>query len=343
MLPHTVPIRPGRPGGPSQARAGRMNRAAHERGPVHRAHHRAHRRHNRRPCADPARGCRVTAAGIRAQGGRLETGCRCATRLLLLQIAVTAVFLLIMGIVSTALFAQHLRSQFHTRRSWRKALAARPTSISGQPPGDRCRGGYVRPVLRSEPLSSRTSATVLGHRCPRQGDPANGPDRGSKARQDRALVPFGSAGPLDLQAAARLIPTEKPGSPPERPHRGGAGDDAHRADARPDLEGDDHGRGLIALLAIGGQWLIGRGLGPLDRMASTANDISARGDLTARMAETDDQTEVGRLGAAINTMLDRIQRAFGARLNSERKVREFAADGIARTSHPPDHNPRVAP
>ena len=35
------------------------------------------------------------------------------TRLLLLQIAVTAVFLLIMGIVSTALFAQHLRSQFN--------------------------------------------------------------------------------------------------------------------------------------------------------------------------------------------------------------------------------------
>ena len=32
------------------------------------------------------------------------------------------------------------------------------------------------------------------------------------------------------------------------------------------------------------------------------------------------------LGTAINTMLDRIQQAFGARLRSERKVREFAAD-----------------
>src|SRR5258708_3945356 len=86
------------------------------------------------------------------------------------------------------------------------------------------------------------------------------------------------------------------------------------------------GGGLIALLAAGGQWLIGRGLGPLDRMASTANDISARGDLTARMPGATEQTEVGRLGAAINTMLDRIQQAFGARLSSERKVREFAAD-----------------
>jgi two-component system OmpR family sensor kinase len=35
---------------------------------------------------------------------------------------------------------------------------------------------------------------------------------------------------------------------------------------------------------------------------------------------------VGRLGSAINTMLDRIQQAFSARLRSEQKVREFAAD-----------------
>jgi two-component system OmpR family sensor kinase len=35
---------------------------------------------------------------------------------------------------------------------------------------------------------------------------------------------------------------------------------------------------------------------------------------------------VGRLGWAINTMLDRIQQAFGARLQSEQKVRQFAAD-----------------
>ena len=61
-------------------------------------------------------------------------------------------------------------------------------------------------------------------------------------------------------------------------------------------------------------------------MASTAKDITSRGDLTARVADADDRTEVGRLGSAINTMLDRIQQAFGARLRSEQKVREFAAD-----------------
>jgi signal transduction histidine kinase len=44
------------------------------------------------------------------------------------------------------------------------------------------------------------------------------------------------------------------------------------------------------------------------------------------MHDDGEQTEIGRLGAAINTMLDRIQQAFTSRLRSEQKVREFAAD-----------------
>jgi signal transduction histidine kinase len=83
---------------------------------------------------------------------------------------------------------------------------------------------------------------------------------------------------------------------------------------------------LLALLAVGGRWLISRGLAPLDRMASTADMITSRGDLTARMPDPGDHAEAGRLAGAINTMLDRIQRAFGARWESEQKVRQFAAD-----------------
>jgi two-component system OmpR family sensor kinase len=86
------------------------------------------------------------------------------------------------------------------------------------------------------------------------------------------------------------------------------------------------GGALILLLALGGRWLIGRGLAPLSEMAGTAQRITTEGDLTARMPDADASTEVGRLGAAINTMLDRIQQAFGARLRSEHKVRQFAAD-----------------
>src|SRR6185437_4591719 len=86
------------------------------------------------------------------------------------------------------------------------------------------------------------------------------------------------------------------------------------------------GGALILLLALGGRWLIGRGLAPLSEMAGTAQRITTEGDLTARMPDADGSTEVGRLGTAINTMLDRIQQAFGARLRSEAKVRQFAAD-----------------
>lgn len=86
------------------------------------------------------------------------------------------------------------------------------------------------------------------------------------------------------------------------------------------------GGALIALLAVCGNWLIGRGLAPLRRMASAANLITRSGDLAARMPGPGDQQETGRLAAAINTMLDRIQQLFDARLRSEQKVRQFAAD-----------------
>ena len=86
------------------------------------------------------------------------------------------------------------------------------------------------------------------------------------------------------------------------------------------------GGALIALLAVCGNWLIDRGLAPLRRMAATADLITRSGDLAARMPDAGDRHETGRLAAAINTMLDRIQQAFGARLRSEAKVRQFAAD-----------------
>jgi two-component system OmpR family sensor kinase len=83
---------------------------------------------------------------------------------------------------------------------------------------------------------------------------------------------------------------------------------------------------LIGLLTLIGRGLIGRGLAPLDRMASTAHAIATGGDLRARMPGGESRTEVGRLASAINVMLDRIAEAFVARGRSEARVREFAAD-----------------
>jgi two-component system OmpR family sensor kinase len=81
---------------------------------------------------------------------------------------------------------------------------------------------------------------------------------------------------------------------------------------------------LAALGAL--SWLVVRSaLLPLDRMGHTAGAI-AGGDLSQRVATTDPRTEVGRLGASLNAMLDRLEQAFAERQASESRLRRFIAD-----------------
>jgi two-component system, OmpR family, sensor kinase len=81
---------------------------------------------------------------------------------------------------------------------------------------------------------------------------------------------------------------------------------------------------LIVLGAVA--WAVVRvGLLPLDRMGHTAGAI-AGGDLSHRVESTDPRTEVGRLGIALNAMLDRLERAFSQREASENRLRRFLAD-----------------
>jgi two-component system, OmpR family, sensor kinase len=84
---------------------------------------------------------------------------------------------------------------------------------------------------------------------------------------------------------------------------------------------------VAVLLALGGvAWVVVRvGLLPLDRMGHTAGAI-AGGDLSHRVESTDPRTEVGRLGIALNAMLDRLEHAFSQREASENKLRRFLAD-----------------
>jgi two-component system, OmpR family, sensor kinase len=82
---------------------------------------------------------------------------------------------------------------------------------------------------------------------------------------------------------------------------------------------------ILAALAALAWWVIRLGLRPLERMEQTANAI-AGGDLSARVESTDERTEVGRLGAALNAMLGQIERAFDQRQASEDRLRRFLAD-----------------
>ncbi len=83
----------------------------------------------------------------------------------------------------------------------------------------------------------------------------------------------------------------------------------------------------VVLLVLGGvAWAVVRvGLLPLDRIGHTAGAIAA-GDLSRRVESTDPRTEVGRLGIALNAMLDRLERAFSERQASEDRLRRFLAD-----------------
>jgi signal transduction histidine kinase len=245
-------------------------------------------------------------------------------RMLVLLIGVTSLFLLIMGVVTTIVLSQRVGSQINSGVS---AAVQRNPRLFAQSPGDYV-GAIVAPLTgETVPLTSG-QLTQAFQQALAQQTPAQYVEH-AHGQAFTLTVPGGER----LTAAERHIAakavTQAGYAPPGRV--------LVMVVARGPDEADGQvggvvvaelitGGALLALLAAGGNWLIGRGLEPLDEMASTANEITSRGDLNARVAESGDQTEVGKLGSAINTMLDRIQQAFGARLSSEQKVREFAAD-----------------
>lgn len=66
----------------------------------------------------------------------------------------------------------------------------------------------------------------------------------------------------------------------------------------------------LVLAAIIGAFLARRALAPIDTIANTADTITRTRDLGKRIQIADNASEVGRLGATFNAMLDRIQRLF---------------------------------
>ena len=90
--------------------------------------------------------------------------------------------------------------------------------------------------------------------------------------------------------------------------------------------------GVLLALAVLGLWVVRLGLRPLEEIGRTATAI-AGGDLSRRVEQVDEKTEIGRLGRVLNTMLGQIEAAFQtreaaleAREASELKLRRFVAD-----------------
>jgi two-component system OmpR family sensor kinase len=85
------------------------------------------------------------------------------------------------------------------------------------------------------------------------------------------------------------------------------------------------GFAALAVASLASWWVIQRGLLPVDRMVETAAAIAA-GDLSRRVPDSDPETELGRLGAALNEMLGQIEAALREREAGEARLRQFAAD-----------------
>ena len=252
------------------------------------------------------------------------------SRLLAGLIAVTAIFLIVMGTVSTIVLSSLEQDQFNTEL----ALTAKDNiqHISTAQNGYGAayfnrRTGDVA-VLDTQPISAASAelrawldsmtqrqilATYAANLPPAQFSVARA---GYPALTVifKFVTPAESARASQLPVGTYLIAIGRPSSAAGSQVRGLI------------LAEAVTGAALLALLALGGRWLIARGLAPLDKMASTADVITSQGDLTARMPAPGDHAEAGKLAAAINTMLDRIQQAFVARYQSEQKVRQFAAD-----------------
>jgi two-component system OmpR family sensor kinase len=258
-------------------------------------------------------------------GPRLSLRARLLTALLL----VTTVFLVVLGVVASVVFGKRVASVFDDQLvvAARRPIAAlvnssdtyvvyysRPARSSGQISVPSAVGQQLESYLDQQLIALRRGDRLGATQQLRPFSitlPDGGPAlravwrvAGARLEKGQSIVPQGLA----------VIVVARPLSQREAPLR-----EAILAEVIT-------GAVLVALLAACGPWLIRRGLSPLDRMATTANRITSRGDLTARMPDSGDRAETGRLTSAINTMLDRIQQAFNERLASEQKVRQFAAD-----------------
>jgi len=104
---------------------------------------------------------------------------------------------------------------------------------------------------------------------------------------------------------------------------------------------------LLSLLAIVGtifasRSLVVRSLRPLNRVAATAQQVSQlrldRGEVALAVRvppqDADPESEVGRVGQAINHMLNNVEEALAARQASETKVRQFVADASHELRNP---------
>ncbi|HLJ67058.1 MAG TPA: HAMP domain-containing sensor histidine kinase [Chloroflexota bacterium] len=191
----------------------------------------------------------------------------------------------------------------HLTASTIRSLIGNPTSNGASGPPI-----HVTACPRPLPVHSRPGALSNGHRT----DTHRAPPWAS------GIV---SSGGL-LLVAMRLGP---PGTPVGYAILGRSSEDAAATVARAVIAFLIGAIAVVLVAALVALPIINRALRPLRRMTTAAEAIAA-GHLEERAQVSESPDEVGRLGEAFDTMVDRLQEAMAASVESEQRMRRFLAD-----------------
>ncbi|MER6350056.1 HAMP domain-containing sensor histidine kinase [Streptomyces sp. NPDC001595] len=278
------------------------------------------------------------------------------TRLVVASVVLIAVVCAVIGTVTTVALHSHLYEQLDGQL---REVAARATGV---PPNDDGNpGGPLGEADKKDKFEKPDLATFV-ERGPQPGGTIAAEVRngsitdakvGKKTRDDND-VPQLNPESLNESQTAALGSVAQDG----RPHTvaipglgeyralfqtGADGDSYYVAVPTADVTGTINtlilveisvtAAGLLAA-SLAGAVIVGVATRPLRKVAATATRVSelplhsGEVNLDERVpeAECDPHTEVGRVGAALNRMLDHVHGALHARQESETRVRQFVAD-----------------
>lgn len=264
------------------------------------------------------------------------------SRLVVTAVALVALVSLLIGATTALAMRNYLTDRLDAEvgASLDRALHGRPGDMPGEPDGDGDYDGH-----RDGPGLGTEVGTVTAV-YPDGGEPA-----GTHISTGTAGAPFRSSLSGSVLDALADVPDDGEAHSVDLPglghYRVMAEDlaDASVVSGLPAGNVDDTLANLVALEALLvllgvlaaagiGTYVVRRQLRPLHEVAETAHAVAALPlasgeiDLTERVPEhlTDERTEVGQVGAALNALLSHVESSLEARHRSEQHVRQFVAD-----------------
>ena len=248
------------------------------------------------------------------------------SRLVVTAVALVLVVCVLIGTVTTVAMRNYLLDKLddQVQETLHAALSGRPT----QGPGLGSRFGTVTAVFADDGETVARRVTVSSSGAPRQEALESEATRALEGlRPDARVHGIDLHGLGGYRVVAQAVPggTVVVGLPSNEVH-----------DALVSLIRWEAILTLLGVLAAGlaGSYVVRRQLRPLREVAATAHTVAelplASGEVSVeeRVPErlTDEATEVGQVGAALNTLLEHVESSLAARQRSEQQVRQFVAD-----------------